>query len=107
MQWLSDKIDGLLSWFAEGIKQIFLAIIDLFKDIFLWIFDALLTGVAAVISVIPVPDFMAHGFTPLFSSLPAPLIYLLVQTGVPQAISVVGVGVIFRLTRKLLTLGQW
>jgi hypothetical protein len=107
MDWLSDKIDALIAWFADAFKAMFDAVITALKDFVLWVLDFILQGVALVLSVIPVPDFMAHGLTPLFTALPSPLIYLLVQTGVPQAIAVIGVGVLFNLTRKLLTLGQW
>lgn len=107
MEWLSAKIDNALLWLYNTASGIFDSIIQFLKDFVLWVLDFILTGIQAVISVVPVPSFMSNGLTPLFSALPDPLIYLLVATGVPQALAIVGLGVLFNLTRKLLTLGQW
>lgn len=107
MQWLSDKIDAALSWFADSIAAVFSAVTGWLKDFVVWVLDALLSGVASLLESIPVPSFMQSGLTPLFSALPQPLVYLIVETGLVQALSIVGAGVMFYLTRKLLTLGQW
>lgn len=107
MQWLSDKIDGVLGWLSSAFTTLFTALASLIKDLFFWLLDGLLSAVVGLFELIPVPSFMSGGLSGLFSALPAPLLYLLSATGVFQALLIIGAGVAFNLTRKLLTLGQW
>lgn len=107
MDWLSEKIDAALAWFAESYMAGFNAITGWLKDFVVWVLDALLSGVAVLLEAIPVPSFMAGGLGGLFSALPQSLVYLLVETGMVAGLAVIGAGVLFNLTRKLLTLGQW
>lgn len=107
MDWLSTKIDNALSWIAHLFGDAFSALVAVLKDLVIWILDALLGGVASLLELIPMPAFMSGGLSGLFTALPQPLIYLLVETGLVQGLAVVGAGVLFNLTRKLLTLGQW
>lgn len=107
MDWLSEKIDSALAWLAASIGAVFSAVTGWLKDFVVWVLDALLTGIASLLVAIPVPSFMSGGLGGLFSALPAPLVYLLVETGMVAGLAVIGAGVLFNLTRKLLTLGQW
>lgn len=107
MDWLSDKIDAALAWLAASIGAVFSAITGWLKDFVVWVLDALLSGIASLLEAIPVPSFMAGGLGGLFSALPQSLVYLLVETGMVAGLAVIGAGVLFNLTRKLLTLGQW
>ncbi len=107
MDWLSLKIDNVLLWLADLFSKFFNAIIDLFKDIFVWLFDSILSAIAGALELLPVPAFMSAGLSGLFSALPPSLLYLLDQTGFIDGLAVIGAGVLFNLTRKLLTLGQW
>ena len=104
MDWLSDKIDAALAWIAAAIGTVFAAITGWLKDFVIWVLDGLLSGVASLLEAVPVPSFMSGG---LFSALPSSLIYLLVETGMVAGLGIIGAGVLFNLTRKLLTLGQW
>ncbi len=107
MDWLSDKIDGALSWIAALFVQLFNAVINLIKDVFVWLFDTILSVIASAIELLPVPDFMTQGLSGLFTALPSGLLYLLDATGMIAGLAVVGAGVLFNLVRKALTLGQW
>lgn len=107
MEWLSEKIDNALAWIAQSIATVFAAVTGWLKDFVVWILDTLLSGVASLLEAIPVPTFLQSGLGGLFSALPQPLIYLMVETGMVAGLAVIGAGVLFNLTRKLLTLGQW
>lgn len=107
MEWLSEKIDNVLTWIAQSIGAVFAAITGWLKDFVIWVLDALLSGVALLLESIPVPSFLTSGLGGLFSALPPALIYLLVETGMVAGLAIIGAGVLFNLTRKLLTLGQW
>lgn len=107
MEWLSEKIDNVLTWIAQSIGAVFAAITGWLKDFVIWVLDVLLSGVATLLEAIPVPSFLQSGLGGLFSALPQSLIYLLVESGMVAGLAVIGAGVLFNLTRKLLTLGQW
>lgn len=107
MEWLSTKIDNVLTWIGQAFITLFTAITDWIKDLFVWLLDGVLSAIAALFEAIPVPSFMQGGLGALFSALPQPLIYLLVETGMVAGLGIIGAGVVFNLTRKALTLGQW
>lgn len=107
MEWLSTKIDNALKWIGDAFIALFTAITDWIKDLFVWLLDGILSAIAALFEAIPVPSFMQGGLGALFSALPQPLIYLLVETGMVAGLGVIGAGVLFNLTRKAITLGQW
>ncbi len=66
-----------------------------------------LEALAGVIGFIPVPSQLSSGLSSLTASIDPSIIYFLVNTGVPQALGILGAGALFRLSRKLFTLGQW
>lgn len=107
MEWLSEKIDAALAWIAQSIAAVFAAVTGWIKDFVIWVLDALLSGIVSLLEAIPVPSFLQSGLGGLFSALPQPLIYLLVESGMVAGLGIIGAGVMFNLTRKLFTLGQW
>jgi len=104
----------MISFFSEFWNNIFNFFIDVFTDIEelltdipLFILEAFLNGVYEVFNTIPVPELFSNGLAPLLSNLPPSIAYILVSTGFNEALSLLGVGITFRLLRKLFTLGQW
>lgn len=74
----------------------------------LMIFEGLTGGITYIIYKIPVPDFLSSGgMQSLFSVLPDTVTYFVWFFGIPEALALFSAGVVFRLTRKALTLGQW
>lgn len=74
----------------------------------LLVFEGITGGISYIIYKIPVPDFLSGGgMSVLFSALPDTVTYFVWFFGLPEALAVFGAGVLFRLTRKALTLGQW
>lgn len=102
-QWLSDKFNSILKWFVD----FFLYLLDLIKDLILWVFDAILTAIVTLINAIPLPDFITNGLQTLADSMPPLLSYFLANSGISQAVVIIGAGWAFRLLRKFVTLGQW
>ena len=101
--WLSDKLENIAKWFIGLIEKL----LDALKAMVLWLFEQLLNMIHAVISGLPVPDFFhgtlqsgANGLLPLTS-------YLLGQSGVAQGFMLIGAAYVFRMLRKIVTLGQW
>ncbi|MDD5385513.1 MAG: hypothetical protein PHG89_11645 [Gallionella sp.] len=108
MDWLSTKLDNVLTWFASVLGSVFSALIDLLRDFVVFVLDSIFNVIVALFSALPVPSFMAaNQLSTLFSVLPPTVIWLLSQTGVFEGFAVLGAGVAFNLLRKIVTLGQW
>lgn len=97
-----------LSRFFQWFLGMFKDLIEFFTDLPLKILGGILDGVIYVLSMIPVPGFMAGGgLQGLFNSLSPDVLYFVNFFGIHIGLGIIGAGVVFRLTRKGLTLGQW
>jgi hypothetical protein len=101
--WFLDLYDDLKDFLMDILKEVF----EFIKDIALNVFELLLQGVVFVLSSIPVPDFLTTGIDTLASGLHPSVLWMLGQTGFAQGLAIFGAGVMFRMTRKVFTLGQW
>lgn len=94
--------------FFKLIHDSFIALYDLFIDFFLSIIDLILSAIAGVLNSIPVPDFLTNvSISSLINQLPPFALYIANHMHIGAAFAVLLSGVIFRLTRKFFTLGQW
>jgi len=111
IQTLASWFGALLAWFA----RIFEWLLGILKDVFEFITDiplvilgGFLDGAIYLLGLIPVPSFLAGGLLQTaIGGLSSDVQYLVSFFGIPEAFAIIGAGVIFRLTRKALTLGQW
>lgn len=101
--WFIDVYDDFREFMQDLIKEV----LAWFKDISLDIFELFLEGVIATLATLPIPDFISDGIDTLSNGLPAPVLWMLGQTGVSQGLAIFGAGVMFRMTRKAITLGRW
>ena len=101
--WISKKIDAILEWFIG----FFLACVDFLKGVVLDLFEAFLEGIRTVMSAIPVPDFLSHSMQSSFDGMTPLLLFLLSHSGLVPALALVGSAYVFRMLRKIFTLGQW
>lgn len=110
-------IETIASWFSAVLsffKRLFEWFAGLFGDFMEFMLDmpvkvlgGILDGAIYLLSAIPVPEFLHGGLQSLFNALPNSLLYFVQFFGIPQCLALIGAGVLFRLTRKALTLGQW
>ena len=107
MQWLSDLFNAILVWLVGVIKAVFGAIFDFFIDTAIAVLDLILTALAALITSIPAPEFLAGGSGSFLNGLPSSVIYFLGMSGFAAGLGLLGAGFAFRMVRKLVTLGQW
>lgn len=102
---------ALFKWIArlfEWFKGLFLDLMEFVTDIPLAILRGFLEGVLYLLESIPVPTFLAGAsLQPLFNALHPDILYFVDFFGIDIALGIFGAGVLFRLTRKALTLGQW
>lgn len=108
MEWLSTKIDNVLSWIKQFFLDIWHGVADWVYDFVVKVFGEVLDAIYALLSALPVPDFIAAASLQNFlSGIDPAVLYFLSRSGFGPAIALIGAGVAFRLLRKLFTLGQW
>lgn len=83
------------------------SIIDYFADKVLWLFSSFLESIVDLIGSIDVPDFISNGLSGLVNAIPSDMQYFLFMSGLNDAFLIISSAVMFRLTRKALTLGRW
>jgi hypothetical protein len=103
-----DWITDFLDWLLELVKEAFESVLQLLKDVAVWIFDGILSAFAVVIETIPAPDFLHQvSISSLLSGLPPYAAFVISQTQLGTALAVIGAAFGFRLARKIATLFQW
>ena len=95
------------TWLLALIGSVFTDLWHFVKDAIISVFDLVTQAAVAIISAIPVPGWLSGGLSGLWGNLDGSTQWLLGQAGVPAGLAIIGAGFAFRLTRKLLTLGQW
>lgn len=108
---IANWFAALFAWvgrFFEWFTGLFKDFMEFITDIPVLVFKGIMDGAIYLLGLIPAPDFLAqHTLGSLFSALPSSLLYFVSFIGLPEALAAFGAGVIFRLTRKAMTLGQW
>lgn len=103
-EWLSK----ITNWFLDLAKAIFQALLDFVHDAILWVFEGLLNAIAALLALLPAPDFLQqYSFSSLLSGMHPMVLYAANQLRIVEAFTIIGAAIGFRLLRKLFTLGQW
>ncbi len=111
IQTVASWFGALLAWFGrifEWLGGIFVDFMEFIADLPVLILSGILDGVIYMLTMIPVPGFIeGASLQGAFNGLSGDVLYLVGFFGIPGALSIVGSGVLFRLTRKAFTLGQW
>ncbi len=109
-----ELLDSFRNWLRDMIESIIMWVVNLFKAVFQWFEDMLLTtlerileSIRFVISSIPLPDFLQYSLQDLFNFIPSDVVYFLNMSGISEAFLFISMGVGFRLVRKVATLFQW
>lgn len=95
------------NWLFGLVHDAVLAVLHMLQDAFLWLLNALLSGIAAILGAIPAPFSEQYSLSNLFAGLDPSIAYFVGQFGIVECLALLGAGVAFRLLRKLVTLGQW
>ena len=102
-QWFVELWQDFLKWLQETTKEMLLEI----KDLSLDLFELGLEGAVFAIGLITPPSFVANSLSSVVSAIPPGANYLLGQSGLTEGLSIYGAAVMFRLARKIYTLGAW
>lgn len=95
----------MFEFLENFINDFWQALKGLLADVFMAIFDAILSGIAYVIESIPLPDFITD--YSLADFIHADIGYFLTMSGFPDCLAVIGSAYVFRLIRRVVTLGIW
>jgi hypothetical protein len=100
--------EKLTQWFVDLVKAFFASLMDFVHDAFIWVFDSLLSAIATLIASIPAPDFLASNpIGSMLAGMPPLALYVISKLNLHAFFAIILAGVLFRLGRKILTLGQW
>ena len=102
-----DFFQSLYDSFLDKVDSLFIQLLTFLQDLFITILDLFLSAIATVIENIPTPVFLSNGLASYLNGIDPAVIYFLSMSGFSQSLAIVGTGVLFRLTRKAFTLGQW
>ena len=100
-------MSAFADWLLGLVKAIFTAIWDFVADAFINIFELLLQGILAVLTAIPVPSFMQSGLSSAMGQISGDVWYFASHFRLAECLAILGAAVLFRLTRKVVTLFQW
>lgn len=95
------------NWLLGLVKDAIKAAWDFVADAFINILDLLLQGVVSVITAIPVPNFLQSGLSGTMSQISSDVWFFASHFRLGECLAILGAAVVFRLTRKVLTLFQW
>lgn len=104
---LTSWLDAFKTWISDTVKGLFADGINLIFDLFIWLVDKLFWLVSMVFSFIPAPDLGAVSMVALFNQLPSIALWLIIKLKVVEALSLVVSAVVFKILRRLFTLGIW
>jgi hypothetical protein len=102
-----EWVESVLEWFLDVFKEIFTALWEFTADIGVFLLESVLEVFLLVISFLTLPTFLAAGLGSYVADIDPGVIYFLSKSGLTTGFDLIGMGVMFRLSRKLLTLGQW
>lgn len=95
-------------WLLSLVKALLEPIWNWITDLFISLAEMVLTAFAAIIKAIPAPSFLSsNGLGAAFAQIPSEVWYFASHFKFGPCLAVLGAAVAFRLTRKLVTLGQW
>jgi hypothetical protein len=101
-------LDQLVGWLKDALAWLFAGFLGLVKGFLMAVVHMVLDGFLYLVSLIPVPDFLAHNSIGSMLGSAGPVIgWLGSSLDFGSAMALIAAGYAFRLLRKLFTLGQW
>ncbi|HHA2593156.1 MAG: hypothetical protein ACN6OP_11095 [Pseudomonadales bacterium] len=102
--WLQD----LTTWFRKQIERFWDAIVQFFNDLIILAIKAVLELVVMAFERLPVPDFMQqYSIGGLLGNAGSTVGWFVQTFRIGECLAVIALGIAFKITRKILTLGKW
>lgn len=104
MGWLQEQTD----WLKQAIHDVWESFTDWSGDFLLAGLEQLMEWFREAAALVPVPDWMIeHSLSSIYAQLDPTTQWAFQTFRLPESLLLIGLGYGIRLTRKLLTLGQW
>ena len=102
--WLTD----LTGWLLQLLQKFWAAIETFFGDLIVTLLESVLQLIVLAFESLPVPDFLTQNSIGSLLSNAGPTVGWFVEVfKIPECMGILATGIVFRLLRKLLTVGQW
>ncbi|WP_442784007.1 hypothetical protein [Collimonas fungivorans] len=96
------------AWYLDLCIRILKAIGGVLYDFVITVLDAVVGVLGAAVSSIPVPSFLStYSIGNIINMMPDYVLYYVSHFRIGESMAIIGAGFAFRMTRKILTLGQW
>lgn len=118
VQWFSDQYQTFIDWlyslyttFTDWVYSLFSCTWDAFvsflTDFAVATFRLFAEAIIDFILAVPLPESLTTGAASLWSELDPGIVYFLSQSGLVEALAILSSGLVFRILRKVVTLGRW
>jgi hypothetical protein len=96
------------AWYLDLCIRILKAIGGVLYDFVITVLDAVVGVLGAAVSTIPVPSFLStYSIGNIINMMPDYVLYYVSHFRIGESMAIIAAGFAFRMTRKILTLGQW
>lgn len=96
-----SKIVGIAAWFGDLFVAVFVALWDVVKDAFSWLFDQVMSVAVSAITAIDVTGLTSSALGG-WGSLPSELLNILILCGVGVAIKIITAAILVRMGLQLI-----
>jgi hypothetical protein len=104
----SGWLSRLTWWLSYAVQVLFDAVVAFFKDLVTYTVGVVLALVLAAVNAIGVPSWISqYSLGNLLGQSGSVAAFFMSEFQIPLGLSLLGLGYVFRLTRKFLTLFQW
>jgi len=101
-------LDDLTGFLRRQVDRLWKAIVDFFRDLVLYAIEQVLNLVAHAVEKLPVPEFLdEYKLGTLFANAGPTVAWFVNIFKIPECMTVISLGIVFFITRKILTLGKW
>lgn len=97
---LFDKLTAVVAWFSSLFVAIFVALWDIFRDLFAWVFDESLSVVSSALGSVDVSGINANIHA--YGSIPGEVLLVMSCIGFGQALAIISTALTVRFTLQLI-----
>jgi hypothetical protein len=95
-----DKISAVVQWFADLFVAVFVALWDILRDVFAWVFDQVLTVAVSGVTSVDVSG-LTNNLQGAFV-IPQKILEVASAVGLAQALAIIGAAITVRLGLQLI-----
>jgi hypothetical protein len=93
------KFSAIVQWFSDLAVAVFVSLWDIFKDLYSWLFDQVMSVASTAITAIDVSALSGVG---AWGAAPAEVMNILALLGVGQAVTIITAAIGIRLALQLI-----